>query len=147
MGPTTTNCEAASGRSGRLSEPMNKKIVSVLAALVLMGGCKTIPVSEEMIWIRTDGHPLSDDPTYYQTKFEIDRVVCVSEVRKSAPGASQGDLQGLAGAIDPWPYQDTRGKAVLDFMRQCMAGKGYVLVPKSLSETTSTAFRKQHVKP
>ncbi|WP_296746988.1 hypothetical protein [Mesorhizobium sp.] len=126
---------------------MNKKIVSVLAALVLMGGCKTVPASDETVWIRTDGHPLSDDPTYYQTKFEIDRVVCVSEVRKSAAGASQGQLQGLGGAIDPLRHQDARGKAILDLMKQCMAGKGYVLVPKSSSEAVSAAYRKQRAKP
>lgn len=100
-----------------------------------------------MIWIRTDGHPLSDDPTYYQTKFEIDRVVCVNEVRKSAAGMSQGDAQGLAGAIDQRSYQDVHDRAALDLMKQCMAGKGYVLVPKSSSEATSAAFRKQRAKP
>ena len=123
------------------------KIASALAAFALVSGCQTVPTFGEVIWIRTDGHPLSDDPTYYQTKFEIDRVVCVGQVRKSAAGLSQRDSQGLAGAIDPRSYQDAHGKAVLDLMKQCMAGKGYVLVPKSSSEAASAAFRKQRAKP
>ncbi len=122
------------------------KIASALVALALVSGCQAVRASGELIWIRADGHPLSDDPTYYQTRFEIDRVVCVNQVRKSA-GSSESDAQRLAGRIDPRSYRDTRGSAVLGLMKQCMAGKGYMLVTKSSSEATSTALRKQRAKP
>ena len=122
------------------------KIATALVALGLMSGCQTVPASGELTWIRADGHPLSDDPTYYQTRFEIDRVVCVNQMRKST-GSSESDAQRLAGTIDPRSYRDPHGSAVLSLMTQCMAGKGYMLVTKSSSEAASAALRKQRAKP
>ncbi len=123
------------------------KTASVLIAFVLAAGCRTVPSADEMAWVRTDGHQLTDDPTYYATKFEIDRIVCVGGVQKSAVGTPVIYYQGLAGTIDARTYQDVSGKAVLDLMKDCMAGRHYVLVPKTQAAATSAEFRKYPRKP
>lgn len=118
---------------------MKIRTAVALAVCVATAGCQTTP-QEAMIWVRTDGHRLADNPTY-STQFQVDKTVCVGEVQKSAAGAPVIYYRGLAGAIDASIIQQQHQTAYADIMKGCMAGKGYVLVPVSQAPAVSANFK------
>lgn len=103
--------------------------IAFIASVVALGGCQTVP-DEQYIFVRVDGKRLADDPSY-GPKFELDRTICIGEVQRSAVGAPIIYYQGLAGAITASMIQNQQQAALVDVLKGCMAGKGYVLVPQS----------------
>lgn len=115
--------------------------IAVAAAVVglVLAGCQTTP-EEQYIFVRTDGKRLADDPSF-GPKFELDRTVCIGEVQRSAVGAPIIYYQGLAGAITASMIQNQQQAALVDILKGCMAGKGYMMVPMSQAPAVSAAFK------
>lgn len=68
--------------------------------------------------------------------------MCIGEVQKSAVGAPIIYYQGLAGAITASMIQNQQQAALIDILKGCMAGKGYVMVPQSQAAAVSAGFKK-----
>jgi hypothetical protein len=107
-----------------------------------LAACQTTSLEQRYYWVRTDGQRASGDPKL-ETQFEIDRTVCLGEVQKSARGAPMIYYEGLSGAITASMMQIPQQQALLDIMKGCMAGRGYLLVPKTEAEAVAARFRQQ----
>lgn len=113
--------------------------IAMLAAVLAVAGCQTVP-DEELIFVRVDGKRSGDNPSY-ASKFELDRTMCIGEVQRSAVGAPIIYYQGLAGAISASMLQNQQQAALIDILRGCMAGKGYMMVPQSQAMATHLRYK------
>lgn len=119
---------------------MKFKCIAALAlSAMMLAGCQTTP-QVQMVWVRTDGHRLAENPAYGQ-QFSIDKTICLGEVQKTAATAPIIYYQGLAGAIDAAMIQQQHNQAYLDIIKGCMAQKGYVYVPLSQAPAVSAGFK------
>lgn len=119
---------------------MKFRYLAVAGLAATVAGCQTAP-QEQYIFVRTDGKRLADDPSF-GSKFELDKQMCIGEVQKSAVGAPIIYYQGLAGAITASMIQNQQQAALIDILKGCMAGKGYVMVPQSQAAAVSAGFKK-----
>jgi len=115
---------------------------SGLAMSLALAACQTTSLDERYYWVRTDGQRVSGEPKL-QTQFEVDRTVCLGEVQKSATGAPIIYYQGLSGAITASMMQIPQQQALVDIMKGCMAGRGYLLVPKTKAEAMAAQLQQQ----
>ncbi len=83
--------------------------IAVLSPLL---GCATTSRAPEMVWVRTDGRRIGDDPVLLQ-EGKADIAVCNAH-------------------LDPGPPTETA--------RGCMAQKGYVLVQRDQAEGVRAAY-------
>jgi hypothetical protein len=117
------------------------RVFALLVAVAALGACQSSPPQyEDHLWVRTDGRPMSEDAVL-KAQGELDLTICVGEVQKSAVGAPIIYYQGLAGAISAAMIADQRQAAMIDILRGCMAGRGYVLVPRSQAAAVAAGFR------
>jgi hypothetical protein len=79
-------------------------------------GCAASP---EWGWRRADGRSAQNDPVLMK-HFESDRGACVAD-------SQQPGLTDAAGE---------RGHAATDIVQDCMAHKGYVMVPRTAHDDT-----------
>lgn len=117
---------------------MRKNLFALFGALVLTA-CQTTS-DEQYVFVRVDGKRLADDPSY-SARFDIDKTICIGEVQRSAVGAPIIYYQGLAGAITASMVQNQQQAALVDVLKGCMAGKGYVLVPQSQATSVHAGFK------
>jgi uncharacterized lipoprotein YajG len=100
--------------------------LGIVALCAALGGCAAAP---KMLWVRTDGQHIRDNPVY-AGQFEVDGTVCLGERNKanlSGVTFTGGGLSGIAAA-------QNRSVAADSVQRGCMAEKGYLLVPEEQSE-------------
>ena len=93
---------------------------SIMAALVL-GGCDAAP---DWGWKRTDGQSARNDPVLLR-QFQTDRSACLGAPHQAGiVGATveQGTASGTMRSM--------RDHEAMDVIRDCMARKGYVAVPR-----------------
>ena len=89
------------------------KACCLAATLISLSGCvttSTLPM--ELVWVRTDGRKIGDDPAPLQ-QGKSDIAACDANLDSGAPTASA---------------------------RGCMAQKGYVLVQKNQAEDVRAAY-------
>jgi len=72
--------------------------------------------------MRTEGQSAKADPALH-AKFKFDRTGCVGQMQKSGLSAP---VSGRSSTL-----QTTRRVEAMDVMRDCMAQRGYVIVPKA----------------
>ena len=102
---------------------MNQLLLAGLAgtAIISLAGCN----DPGWGWKRTDGQSARNDPALH-ARFEADKSTCVAEMQKAGLSGSAGDRGGA--------LQASRRIDALDSIRDCMAQRGYVAVPKSQLE-------------
>jgi hypothetical protein len=111
-------------------------LVSLAASMALGGGCVQQPPPPPMVWIRTDGISIKENPAFAQ-KFDVDKTVCEGEMQKANLSGTQ-ICRGLADCI---VQGQQRGSAVGIVGKGCMADRGYVLVPEDQAQSQMAAFR------
>ena len=101
------------GRKGiPILEWQQTSIFCSIAALILLSGCVTTPKVPQMVWVRTDGRKIADDPAILQ-QGKSDIAACNANLDIEMP---------------------------TDLARGCMAQKGYTLVPRDQAEDVRAAY-------
>jgi hypothetical protein len=98
-----------------------KLLFAAALACATLAGCDPAPTWG---WMRTDGQSMKNDPVLHQ-QFETDKLACIGEMQK----AGLSGATSVAGASDT--MQSIRRHEAMDVIRECMATRGYVIVPLS----------------
>jgi hypothetical protein len=92
-----------------------------------------------MVWLRTDGQRMADNPALAQ-QGDIDKTICAGDAQKAnltslTPVEVNRYSLGLNNNVEA-----QRSQATADAMKGCMAQKGYLLVPADQAEAMSEQF-------
>lgn len=108
--------------------------IAALGAAIALAGCQTAQQeAPSQVWTKTDGRRLNPGTAAY-AQGELDLTYCKGETQKAAVGQAPVYYQGLAGAISAGIIVDQRNKALVDILKGCMAGRGYVLTNRELAD-------------
>ena len=109
----------------RKVNPVKTPSLAILACSILgglaLGGCDATP---DWGWKRIDGQSAREDPALMK-QFQADRSACLG-----AP--QQAGLVGAAGerGLPSGTLRSMRDHEAVDVIQDCMARKGYVVVPR-----------------
>ncbi len=94
------------------------KLVPIGWACMLVAGC----ADQGWGWMRTDGQSAKSDPSLH-AQFEADKSGCIGQMQKAGLSGAASDRSGA--------LQTTRRTRSMNVIRDCMAQRGYVVVPKA----------------
>jgi hypothetical protein len=96
------------------------KLLFIALLVSAVAGC----AAPEWGWRRTDGQSARNDPALMK-QFESDRAACMGETQ-------QAGLVGAAGGhgLPSGTLRSMRGQAAVDVVQDCMARKGYEMMPR-----------------
>jgi hypothetical protein len=108
-----------------------KPLLFAALGCAMLIGCDSAPG----VWMRTDGQSTKGDPVLTK-QFETDRTACIGQRQQAGLSGATAQAGGAGGTL-----QSMRSSDATDIVRQCMAQKGYMLVPKSEVEDRGEAAR------
>ena len=117
------HCTGGVPSRNRAWEPAVKLLLTVILACVALGGCG----DPGWGWKRTDGQSTKDNPELH-ARFESDKRACIGQVQ----------FNGLSGTPSETALPGSRGTPrqgeAMDVVRDCMARRGYRVVPIAETE-------------
>jgi type IV pilus biogenesis protein CpaD/CtpE len=87
----------------------------------LLAGCAATP---EWGWKRTDGQSARNNPVLLR-QFEADKTACMGKTQEAGLVGAAGD-RGLSSGT----MRSMQDHAAMDLIQDCMAQKGYAVVPR-----------------
>jgi hypothetical protein len=103
------------------------RLITAIFALLVLAACTHTPPPPPMVWVRMDGQRIADNPTLAR-QGESDKATC------------GGNAQAAPSSTLVETNLTDQTMASMDSMKDCMAQKGYLLVPADQAELV----REQH---
>jgi hypothetical protein len=104
-----------------------KRRAAVVFAGIALASCTTAQPADPMIFIRTDGQSVKDNPAVEQ-QFEIDKTICLGQTQATNLSSNPVFTNNVLINAE---ITDARVAQITDVAVGCMAGRGYVYVPLS----------------